>query len=98
MIEFDYKEYIKTDERGEILGVYYRPNAIVKLINGDRYIVSNMLIDSGADISIIPKTEGEALGFRIEEGEKIEDISGIGGQIPVVHRTINFNIGQEGIT
>lgn len=98
MIEFDYKGYIKTDEKGEILGVYYRPNAVVKLINGDRYLVSNMLIDSGADVSVIPKTEGEALGFKIEEGEKVEDINGIGGQIPVVNRVITFNIGCENLT
>ncbi|MFH1777238.1 MAG: aspartyl protease family protein [Candidatus Omnitrophota bacterium] len=97
MIEFDYKGFVKTDESGKILGVYYRPNAIVKLVNGDNYIVSNMLIDSGADVSVIPKAEGEALGFRIEKDEKIEDVNGIGGQIPVVHRAIEFNIGIAGI-
>lgn len=95
MIEFDYKGFIKTDKDGEIRGVYHRPNAIVKLVNGDNHIVSNMVIDFGADISVIPKTEGEALGFKIEEGEEIEDINGIGGQIPVVHRTIEFCIGPE---
>ncbi len=98
MIEFDYKGYVETDKNGEILGVFYRPNAIVKLINEDTHVVSNMVIDSGADVSIIPKTEGENLGFHIEEGEKVENVNGIGGQTPVVHRTIRFKIGPEIIT
>ncbi|MEW5759129.1 MAG: hypothetical protein AB1755_06690 [Candidatus Omnitrophota bacterium] len=95
MIQFDYKPYIKTDKDGELIAIYYRPNAIIKLTNGNHSVTSNMIVDSGADISIIPKSEGDLLGFRIEEGEEVKDISGIGGQIPILYRTVDMFIGAE---
>lgn len=53
-----------------------------------------MLIDSGADTTLIPKEMGEKLGLEIDSQEEIENIKGIGGKIPVVYRELLLTIGE----
>jgi len=68
MIEFPWWSY------ESIVGPIYRPIAEVKLRGPRASLNSYMLIDSGADISIIPFATGEYLGFRRMDGEPELDI------------------------
>ncbi len=93
MITFRYrKEYSK------LFGTVYRPVAEVyfKDVEGND-MISFMYVDSGADITLLPREFGENLGLIIEE-EEIQDISGVGGgRIPVIIKTIEMRIGDHAI-
>ena len=53
-----------------------------------------MYVDSGADITLLPRELGENLDLTIED-EKIQEISGVGGgSIPVIIKTIEMRIGD----
>lgn len=50
-----------------------------------------MYVDSGADVTLIPKSFGELLGFRLESS-KIQEIKGIGeGTVPVSQNCMGFD-------
>jgi predicted aspartyl protease len=51
-----------------------------------------MLVDSGADISLIPLWLGKELGLEVTKGEDIEQANGIGGSVDFVIRRLNFVI------
>lgn len=53
---------------------------------------AELYIDSGADVTLIPKSLGELLGFAFKVGEKVEEIGGIGGKIPIVYRNVGVRI------
>ena len=50
------------------------------------------LLDSGADISVIPKKLGELLGLSLEGNKTIA--FGIGGKVECVERKITINISK----
>ncbi len=52
----------------------------------------SMLVDSGADISIIPLWTGLDLGLKVAEGELIEKAEGVNGFVEYVLRNLNFEI------
>lgn len=87
MIEFQFEELL-TENLGKIL----KPFALVTLINGDKYRESKMLIDSGADITLIPKSAGERLELTPSKQDEIKYLGGIAGGVPVVYRTIDLKI------
>lgn len=49
MIEFPYKKYVSKE-----FGVIWKPYATVRIVSGERNYRCQMLIDSGADITLIP--------------------------------------------
>ncbi len=51
-----------------------------------------MVVDSGAEVSLISKILGEELGFSVAYGEKIEIGQGVGGDIEYVNRIIDISI------
>ena len=54
-----------------------------------------MYVDSGADITLIPRSVGDLLGFEVER-ERIVDISGVGGgNVPVIIKETVIDIGGE---
>ena len=54
-----------------------------------------MYIDSGADITLIPRQFGETLGLEIKKDE-IEEIKGIGEKVvPVIIKKIKLRIGHK---
>jgi hypothetical protein len=53
---------------------------------------TEMLVDSGADISLIPYWLGRELGLEVAKGEDIEQANGIGGSVDYVIRRLNFQI------
>lgn len=60
-----------------ILGTTSRPLVSVKLVTPERYVLlDEVLVDTGADISVIPRDIGEALWGDITQGKYIE-IQGI---------------------
>ncbi len=50
------------------------------------------LLDSGADVSVIPKDVAELLGLNLSG--KQEEARGIGGKVPAVQTTINIELGR----
>ncbi len=54
-----------------------------------------MYIDSGADMSLVPRQFGEALGLLLSR-EEIREIRGIGGRgIRVIIATVKMRIGRR---
>jgi hypothetical protein len=69
--------------------------AEVTIVYRDKEIWISPYIDSGADITLIPKSAGEILGFELEEG-KIKELSGIGeGKVAVIPKVVKMTIGKE---
>ena len=54
----------------------------------------NMLVDSGADISFIPKKMGEQLGLVRSEQELIETALGVGSKLAYLNRVLNITIDE----
>lgn len=90
MITFKYRE-----EKGRFGQVVKRPVALVEFqnSNGD-WIFKDLYIDSGADVTLIPRSVGDLLGFELNPDESIEEIGGIAGKLPTVRRQMNMRIGE----
>ena len=73
------------------------PNYKVKLKLGGNQKEVEMLVDSGADISLVPHWLGEELGFELTVGEVIEKADGIGGSITYAIRRLDYEINQQTI-
>ncbi|HEY9205730.1 MAG TPA: hypothetical protein VIO58_07385 [Candidatus Methanoperedens sp.] len=83
-------------ENSSSLGFVYRPIAKVGLkdANGDMFELS-MLVDSGADISILSKRIGDIMGVDVEQGEA-KVFRGIAGEMMAyVHKIPLFIDGKE---
>ncbi len=92
MIEFPWWPY------ESIVGTIYKPVAKVELRGPRASLDSHMLIDSGADISIIPLATGEYLGFRRIEGEPELDIYRGGRRVSCLVRQVEMTIGEFSFT
>jgi len=80
-------------ERSKIGNHVLRPVAEVGLIADNREIRVPMYIDSGADITLIPRLLGESLGFEVGDS-KIIELSGVGEKkVPVVIKKVILIIG-----
>jgi len=74
--------------------ILWIPMANVEIISTERKYSCEMLVDSGADITLIPRSLGEFLGLSFE-GKKILELRGIGeGAIPYVIEKIKIKIGK----
>ena len=56
---------------------------------------AEMLVDSGADISLIPLWLGKELGFQLTTGEIIENANGVGGSVNYVIRRLDYEIDNN---
>lgn len=66
--------------------------------NKTDFLKSAMLVDSGADISVISKDFGELLGLSISDNEKIYSANGVGGGVlKYVERELYFKINNKSI-
>lgn len=88
MIVFKYRA-----EPSRIKGQFvYRPVAEVYLKSKvGNWIKFNPYIDSGADVSLIPLSLGKLLGLELDKN-KIEQIGGIRGSVPVIYHKIEIKI------
>lgn len=76
------------------VGILWIPTAKLELISNETIYLCEMIVDSGADITLIPRSLGEFFGFTFER-ESIREIRGIGeGTIPYVIKTMNIKIGK----
>jgi hypothetical protein len=85
-------------EKSSLFGTILRPVAKIQFKDTDgNPIDCSMYIDSGADITLIPKSLGEILGLKLEE-ENIIEISGVGStKVPMIIRTLSMIIGEHEI-
>ncbi len=89
IVEFKYRT---EKSRGEVV---YRPAAEVLLeANGKKLLISPY-IDSGADITLIPKSAGEILNLKLTK-EAMEELSGIGERkVAVIYKMVKMTVGEE---
>ena len=73
MIKFKYEHYRSS------LGSMLRPMADIILQVDSQKVEVTMLIDSGADITMIPFRFGKALGLKQTLSDKIMEIKGVSG-------------------
>jgi Aspartyl protease len=70
----------------------WEPEYLVTLGNGSVSHNTLMLVDSGAELSLISREIGELLGFQIADGEILSDGTGVGGEIQYVTRAVDLTI------
>lgn len=97
MTTFKYRK-----EKGRLGKVVERPVALAEFqLTDGNWISKYLYIDSGADITLIPRSVGDLLGFELDPEESIEEIGGIAGGIagslPIVHRQVKIKIGNREI-
>ena len=68
------------------------PSIPIILIGSKQRFEFIALLDSGADLSIIPKDVAELLGLNLSG--KQEEARGIGGKVPAIQTNINMEIGK----
>jgi hypothetical protein len=78
----------------ENLGIVTRPFALVSLIYSSTKKSVPLLVDSGADVTVISLEIGLELGLGLEEGERLLSLGGVVGAIPVVYRNLQLQIGD----
>lgn len=89
MIVFKYKQE-PSKTKGELIE---RPVAdlFLKSKSGG-WIEFHPYIDSGADVTLIPLSLGKLIGLTLDEN-KVEQIGGIRGSVPVTYHKIQAKIG-----
>ncbi len=70
----------------------WTPNYLIKLDSGIKQHTVEMLVDSGADLSLIPFWLGKLLGLSISLGEPLIEAFGVGGSTFYVVRNLSFTI------
>ncbi|GFO96654.1 putative uncharacterized protein [groundwater metagenome] len=89
-------EFFFKKENSRIFGLIPRPVARIILINGNEQVPEMVYVDSGADVTLIPRSVGELLNFKIEPDDKIVEIKGIGERgIPIVIKRVKIKIGEK---
>jgi len=90
IVEFPYQL-----EESKLFGTVLRPVAVIKLKLAKRVVPVEMYVDSGADVTVIPRRFGEFLGFVIEQDE-ICEICGIGeAVVPIIVKNVRMDIGER---
>ena len=85
--------YFRTVSRHE-----WQPNYSVGLRNKDREVNLTMVVDSGADFSVISFQIGKNLGFALADREEILLGQTLGGAVKYVLRRIEFSIDGYQLT
>lgn len=83
-------------EDSSSLGIVYRPIAKVGLkdASGEMFELS-MLVDSGADITILSRRIGDIMGINVEQGDEKTFRGIVGEMIAYVHKIPLFINGME---
>jgi hypothetical protein len=88
LIEFPFIEF-----ESENLGKILKPFAFVELENDETSIGEYpMLIDSGVDVTLIPRVTEERLALKPPNENEVKSLGGIAGGVPVAYRTIDLKI------
>jgi len=90
-IEFDFRK-----EESRIFGYILRPVAGITFINNGREIWESVYVDSGADVTLISKSVGDALDFKIEKEDSITEIKGVGERgVPIIVKKVKIKVGEK---
>jgi len=85
-----------TEETSSSLGIVYRPIIKVGLKDADGVMFeTSMIVDSGADITVLSKRMGDIMGVDVEKGEEKIFRGIVGELIAYVHRIPLFIDGRE---
>ncbi len=87
-------EFTFVPFRHPLFGILHRPRAVLALSYEERSLFADFLIDSGADITLVPYHLGRDLGVRLERGESNYTLGGIAAGLPVVYRKIEIRFGD----
>jgi hypothetical protein len=88
MFEFDYRE-----EKSGIFGKIFRPVVSAEVKANGEWQPFIGYIDSGADISIVPRSFGEALGLDLSKN--LKEVKGIGeARVPISIHKVDMKIGN----
>lgn len=89
MIEFQFAK-LHSKKLGQVL----KPIIPVTIVGEKRGVNVFMLLDSGADISLIPYSVGEAIGLELDM-ENRSEVEGIGeGSVPYILSQVQIRIGN----
>lgn len=75
-------------------GFTWVPIVPVELRHLGSTLIVDMIVDSGAEISMIPLRVGRAIGFRPRSRESGADLGGIAAAVPFLMRRIRMQIGH----
>lgn len=90
-VEFSFRK-----ERSDLFGSIWRPVARVIVIHRRRRIPQLFYVDSGADVTLIPKSVGDLLGLTLGSPQEIREIKGIGERgVPIVIRRLQLQVGSK---
>jgi predicted aspartyl protease len=80
IIKYDFLPDIAFDPKVDKLKTIYRPYALVKLGNENKWSKNfiKALIDSGADYNVFPSSFADEIGIDCVKGE-LQKITGVGG-------------------
>ena len=83
-------------DKSNIFGEIYRPIVEFEVHVNNEWIPIVAILDSGADVTLLPKSFLEAFGFEPRK-EEIKEVRGIGeGRIPVVIKEVRLKFaGRE---
>ena len=73
----------------------WQPNYHVKLKHRDLEISTTMLVDSGAELSLISFKVGQDLGYALADGESTLLAETIGGRVEYVLRNVEMTINEH---
>lgn len=89
-IEFDFRK-----EKSGLFGEIYRPVVKAILIHKKNIVPEIFYVDSGADLTLIPRSVGEILELNNPKPSEIVDIKGIGEKgVPMVIREVTLSLGD----
>jgi hypothetical protein len=90
MIKFPYQK-----EESKLFGEIYRPLAEFEVKTDIGWVPVLAYVDSGADVSLLPRSFMKVLDIRLEE-EEIKEIRGIGeGRVPMIVKTLEVRFGEK---
>jgi len=88
-------EFIYREEESRLLGKVLRPVAEIDIrANGAEWFPTLMYVDSGADISLVPRSFGQLLGLDVSKN--LGEVRGIGeAVVPLSLQTVKMKIGPD---
>ena len=92
-------EFAFRKERSKVFGDILRPVAKLTVSYHNYEVPEIFYVDSGADVTLIPRSVGEILRLENPKASEIFDIMGIGEKgVPIVLRTVELILNDRKIS
>jgi hypothetical protein len=89
-------EFAFRREGSDLFGPIWRPVARVTVIHRRRRVPQLFYVDSGADVTLLPKSVGNLLGLTLVSPQEIQEIKAIGERgVPIVIRRLKLQVGSK---